>query len=65
MFVGVHVGTCGVAGILILQHGKVRVVKYREQLVLEGRVDGPVLVVQPSLFCVLSEESILLRGRRP
>ena len=34
-------------------------------MVLEGRVNGFVLVVQPSLFCMLAENSFLLRGRHP
>ena len=41
------------------------VVKDRKQLVLEGRVDGHVLVVQPYLLRVFSEDSLLFCGQRP
>ena len=65
MFDEVHGVSCGVAGVLVLQRGKLWVIKDRKQLVLEGRVDAPVIVVHPSLIHVLSEDSLLLCGRHP
>ena len=41
------------------------VVEDRKQLVVEVRVDSPVLVVQPSFFHVFVEDSLLLNGRSP
>ena len=64
MFDDFHGGPCGVAGLLVIQCGKVQVFKDRDQLVHEGRVDSPVLVVQPYLLRVFSEDSLLLCGRR-
>ena len=43
--------------------GQVQFVEDREHLVLEGRVDGPVLVVHPSLLSVFVEDSLLLCWR--
>ena len=65
MFDDFHVEPCGVAGVLVIHRGKVRFLKDRDQLILEVRVNGPVLVVQLSLIHVFSEDSPLLRGRRP
>ena len=65
MFYEVHDGPCGVAGVLVILCGKVWFTKDHEQLVLQGRVNGPVIVVQLSLLRVLLEISLLLRGRRP
>ena len=65
MFDEVHGGPRGVAGVLVLRPDMVRVVKDCKHLVIEVRVNGPVLVVQPSLLRMLSEDYILLCGRRP
>ena len=65
MFDKVYDGPCGVAGVLVLQYGKVRFVKDRKKMVLGGRVDGPVLIVQPYLIRVFLEDSLLLRGGSP
>ena len=55
IFYEVHCGPCGIYSVLVLQRGKVRVVKDRQQLVLEGRINGPVLFVQPSMLCIFLE----------
>ena len=57
--------SCSIPGVLVLDDRQVGIAEDREQLVLERGVDGSVLVVQPLLICVLAEDALLLRGRRP
>ena len=65
MFDEVHGGPCCVASVLVLHREKVRVAKDCDQMVLEGQVDGPLLVVHPSLLRVFSEDYLLPYGQRP
>ena len=60
----VHGGPCRVFGVLVFQSRQVRVVKYHKQLVLQGQVEIPVIVVHTSLLHVISDYPILLCGLR-
>ena len=60
----IYHGPCGVPIILIIECCKVWVVEHREQLVLQHRVYGSVLFLQPLLLHMLAEDSLLFCGRR-
>ena len=61
-------GQCGGSGVAsesVLRRGEVCVIKCREKLIPEGSVDVTTLIVLLTLFGVLVEESLLVRGGCP
>ena len=58
-------GQCGgsrVTSECVLEGGEVCALKCRDELIAEGSVDITIFVVFSTLFCVLSDEHLLVKG---